>query len=326
MNHPNTKAALAFEMMNLKKWADFHDIPHEDVEKRLSENGTVSAEFLANTYKDIVEDTGDSFEVNIIQQGTTTSFEQKMLQVKRNLEVLQVVLTSPYLYLEGRNKALTPTVGASGRSKYGICVSQAEMNFVKSALDKAGWPQGIPKVLYSTPVDDVADIPLATSRMKSALSSTTSSPPKLAPLAELPPINLQSTPSVDDNGNQYVTLAMKNGRGFPLPAPSEELPRTLVYTNEQSANGVYEMHTTFNYIWSRNAAGIYTGAKSKIKGTLPDVEISRKITPQQQEIQNLEMTQKQNEVDVAAMVSVLAIAGTGVLLFAREKGFFDNRD
>ena len=55
LNHPNTKAALSFEMMNLKKWADFHDIPHEDVEKRLLENGTVSAEFLANTYKDIVD-------------------------------------------------------------------------------------------------------------------------------------------------------------------------------------------------------------------------------------------------------------------------------
>lgn len=55
LNHPNTKAALTLEMMNLKKWADFHDIPHEDVEKRLLENGTVSAEFLANTYKDIVD-------------------------------------------------------------------------------------------------------------------------------------------------------------------------------------------------------------------------------------------------------------------------------
>ena len=276
--------------------------------------------------RDIVEDSGDSFKINIIQQGTTTSFEQKMVQVKRNLEVLQTVLTSPYLYLEGRDQALVPTAPNSDRSKYGICVSQREMDFVKSVLDKARWPKGVPKVLYSTPVDDVADIPLATARMKSALSSTTSSPPKLSPLAELPPINLQSTPSVDDNGNQYVTLTMKNGRGFPLPALSEEVPRTLIYSNEKSGIGLHEMYTTFNYIWSRDAAGIYTGVKSKIKGTLPDVEVSRKITPTQQEIQNLETIQRQNDTDVAAIVSVLAIAGTGVLLFARERGFFNSGD
>tara|TARA_B100000927_G_scaffold291706_1_gene295909 strand:- start:856 stop:3507 length:2652 start_codon:yes stop_codon:yes gene_type:complete len=275
---------------------------------------------------DIVEDTGESFKVNIIQQGTTTSFEQKMLQVKKNLEVLQIVLTSPYLYLEGRDRALVPTSSNSDRSRYGICVSQAEMNFVKSVLDKARWPKGVPKVLYSTPVDDVADIPLATARMKSALSSTTSSPPKLAPLAELPPLNLQTVPSVDDNGNQYVTLTMRNGRGFPLPPLSEDLPRTLIYSEERSGNGLHEMYTTFNYIWSRDAVGIYTGAKSKIKGTLPDVEISRKITPQQQELQNIQKEKKQNDVDVAAIVSVSAIVGAGVLLFARERGFFDGRE
>ena len=119
---------------------------------------------------------------------------------------------------------------------------------------------------------------------------------------------------------------MKNGRGFPLPALSEDLPRTLIYTNQQSSNGLHEMYTRFNYIWSRDTAGIDTGAKSKIKGTLPDVEVSRMITPQQQEIQNLETIQKQNDTDVAAIVSVLAIAGTGVLLFARERGFFNSGD
>ena len=36
------------------------------------------------------------------------------------------------------------------------------------------------------------------------------------------------------------------------------------------------MYTTFNYIWSRDAAGIYTGVKSKIKGTLPDAEVSQR--------------------------------------------------
>ena len=85
LNHPNTKAALTLEMMNLKKWADFHQIPHEDVEKRLRENGGIEADFLANTFKSIVEtgsDVSDLVDDGVI---TTKSAEKSgVLDPKTN--------------------------------------------------------------------------------------------------------------------------------------------------------------------------------------------------------------------------------------------------
>ncbi len=276
--------------------------------------------------RDIVNDTGDSFKVNIIQEGTTTSFEQKMVEIKNNLEKLQIVLTSPYLYLEGKQSALTGTVGNSGRSRYGVCISTKEMNFIKTVLDKARWPNATPKTLYSTAVDDVSDVPIATARMQSALSSTTSSPPKLAPLAELPPFNLQTIPSVDSDGNQYVTMTMKNGRGFPLPPPAEEMPRTLIYSNERSANGVHEMYTTYNYIWSRNAAGVYTGAKVKVKGTLPDVTQSRRLNPQQEVIASLESNQRAEDSAMGVAAGLASVILIGGYLALKNNTFFNNGD
>ena len=49
--HPNTRTSLTLQMMNLKKWADFHGLDHNEVENRLRKNN----EFLANTYKKIVD-------------------------------------------------------------------------------------------------------------------------------------------------------------------------------------------------------------------------------------------------------------------------------
>ena len=86
------------------------------------------------------------------------------------------------------------------------------------------------------------------------------------------------------------------------------------------------MYTTFNYIWSRDAAGIYTGAKSKIKGTLPDVNVSQRITPQQQELQSLEVATKRDDIAVAGAVSALTILSTGLYLFAKNKGLLDIGD
>ena len=53
--HPNTVNSLKLQLMSLKKWADFHKIPHDEVEKRLRDNADNDNEFLANNYKLLVD-------------------------------------------------------------------------------------------------------------------------------------------------------------------------------------------------------------------------------------------------------------------------------
>ena len=53
--HPNTVNSLKLQLMSLKKWADFHKIPHDEVEKRLRENADTDNEFLADNYKLLVD-------------------------------------------------------------------------------------------------------------------------------------------------------------------------------------------------------------------------------------------------------------------------------
>ena len=63
-SHPNTANALKLQMMSLKKWADFHKIPHDDIIEKLRSN---DADFLADTYKVIVD---NNVEVsNLIEGG-----------------------------------------------------------------------------------------------------------------------------------------------------------------------------------------------------------------------------------------------------------------
>lgn len=47
-SHPNTANALKLQLMSLKKWADFHKIPHDDIIEKLRSN---DANFLADNYK-----------------------------------------------------------------------------------------------------------------------------------------------------------------------------------------------------------------------------------------------------------------------------------
>ena len=53
LNHPNTANALKMEMMGLKKWADFHKIPHDDIISKLKNNG--APDFLVNNYEVLVD-------------------------------------------------------------------------------------------------------------------------------------------------------------------------------------------------------------------------------------------------------------------------------
>lgn len=55
LSHPNTVNSLKLQLMSLKKWADFHKIPHDEVEKRLRDNAEDNKEFLANNYNLLVE-------------------------------------------------------------------------------------------------------------------------------------------------------------------------------------------------------------------------------------------------------------------------------
>ena len=75
-DHPNTRTSLTLQMMNLKKWADFHGLSHDEVENRLRKNN----EFLANTYKKIVdsgEDLSEYVESGVIN--TKTAIESGKL-------------------------------------------------------------------------------------------------------------------------------------------------------------------------------------------------------------------------------------------------------
>ena len=65
-NHPNTANALKLQVMSLKKWADFHKIPHDDIISKLKNNG---ADFLADNYKVLVDNNieySDIIELSLI--------------------------------------------------------------------------------------------------------------------------------------------------------------------------------------------------------------------------------------------------------------------
>jgi len=54
LKHPNTVNSIKIQLMNLKKWADFHKIPHEDVIAKLRAN-SIGKEFIADNYELLVE-------------------------------------------------------------------------------------------------------------------------------------------------------------------------------------------------------------------------------------------------------------------------------
>ena len=51
-NHPNTANSIKLQLMSLKKWADFHKISHEEIEKRFRAN---DATWMADNYKVLVD-------------------------------------------------------------------------------------------------------------------------------------------------------------------------------------------------------------------------------------------------------------------------------
>ena len=55
LKHPNTVNSIKLQLMNLKKWADFHKIPHEDIVKKLRDNAQDGNEFIADNYELLVE-------------------------------------------------------------------------------------------------------------------------------------------------------------------------------------------------------------------------------------------------------------------------------
>ena len=62
-NHPNTANALKLQLMSLKKWADFHKIPHDEVIERFKEN---DQDWLANNYEVLVD---NNIEIDDIIEG-----------------------------------------------------------------------------------------------------------------------------------------------------------------------------------------------------------------------------------------------------------------
>ena len=71
-NHPNMKVALNYQMMSLKKWADYHGVDHKEVERRLRKNDPV----LADSYKAIVDSGVDVSPLVQNGQITTDSIEK----------------------------------------------------------------------------------------------------------------------------------------------------------------------------------------------------------------------------------------------------------
>ncbi len=51
-NHPNTANSIKLQLMSLKKWADFHKISHEEIEKRFRANDKT---WMADNYKVLVD-------------------------------------------------------------------------------------------------------------------------------------------------------------------------------------------------------------------------------------------------------------------------------
>ena len=62
--HPNTANALKLQLMSLKKWADFHKIPHDEVIKRFKEN---DQDWMADNYEVLVDNNVDVS--NLIEGG-----------------------------------------------------------------------------------------------------------------------------------------------------------------------------------------------------------------------------------------------------------------
>ena len=59
LSHPNTVNSIKLQLMSLKKWADFHKIDHEEIERRLRENALDGNEYMADNYALLVDNNID---------------------------------------------------------------------------------------------------------------------------------------------------------------------------------------------------------------------------------------------------------------------------
>ena len=71
----------------------------------------------------------------------------------------------------------------------------------------------------------------------------------------------------------------------------------------EPTTGHWSMYTTFSYIWTQDSAGVYSGKRSKIKGTLPDVRQSEPV----RELTDSEKELKGQSADIAIGAGVVGL-------------------